>query len=347
MVCTVFPAFATSDATSDETATVTSIEITQLPTKLEYAETIDVAWDFESLKMFEDIDNEEAYNNALKEVGLKFKFDLSGIEVIAKYSDGTTAEIYENELSATVIDNLTYSEVLSYYDNDEILTLDEYKKWSNIYYRNYTVQVDYKGVTDNYSITLREITTDECKALFFPSYKVVSFKPADKMVYDINKDMYEDLYEVVDEEYRYQRIIADSTGMKVTLKHRENDEIITLQDNEISVSYYNYPHKYGELKPGVYMASAEMNVGTNEFDIEGIAFELPIAVIDTSNEKNETKPTDSVLEISTDDTATIDSTVDGDNTAIKTGKSLADIFVISFFVVMTAVVVLFYRKKIS
>ena len=369
MTCTVFPAFATeatADTASPDTATeVQSIDITKLPDKLVYVGGEDVDWDYDSVSLGDIMNGNMDDAEALRAMELIFNLDLTGIEVVATYTDSTTANVPVEELSAKVTNTLTYGEILDiaikYEDmlEDENLEFEEYDKILEEYdneimatiLRDYIVEVDYKGATDTYIVNISDDFDDFDDS---SDYELVSYTAPNKTIYDIANEDEVIVEDWSDEygEYFFYDVNVDTQGMSATIRHKETGEIYTVSEDDIYVSSFGLSYDYdesGKLTPGVYMIEATAFAPDGEGYVD---FEFPITIIDSTTVDSSTTSTTPTEDNNTDNNTDKDAdknnataTPDSDNTAIKTGTASSVTTVLSVVLVMTAGIVLFWYKK--
>ncbi len=353
MACTVFPAFATGDATPDtatpdEVATVASIEITKLPDKLVYVGGEDADWDYDSVSLGDIMNGNLEDIEALRAMELKFNLDLTGIEVVATYTDSTTADVPVEELTAKVTNTITYGEVMDFMENYEFSddysdeAFEEYMTAiADFILRDYNVEVEYMGATDNYTVNISEDMGDYDST---GDYELVSFTMPEKVVYDManEEEVFIDDWSDENGEYFYYDVMVDTTGMTATLRHKETGEMVTVNGEDISAYFFYDYDESGKLVPGVYDVEATAWTEDGSY----VDFTFPITIVDSSKKADEPvtdEPStdDATSSVSTDDTATPDS----DNTAIKTGTPSNVTVMLSVVLVMTVGVVLFWYKK--
>ena len=184
--CTVSAFAATDSASPDEPKTVESITIKKLPDKLVYNDN-DVTID-------ENISFEEIFD-----AEFALALDLTGAEIEATYSDGSVENVNPSDCTATLVDGFKMSVIFEYLSNmpDE-MTEAEYVEWLNgldaMIYRDYTVEVEYMGAKDTYTIKFEQLTAGPDYPPYEESiYEVVSVKNPDKLYYtkdDVEVDEY-------------------------------------------------------------------------------------------------------------------------------------------------------------
>lgn len=238
----VFTAFAQTDdtATPDEAKKVTELKITKLPDKLTYTSEDVIEPDIDLSKIADENATEESLIKYFSQFNFELKLDLTGIEVEAVYSDGTTEKVDAKDCKAELADPFNYGEVikalLEYEKNmpdfTEDMTEDEFEKIvtelnSKLYgmiYREYTVNVSYQDAQTSYKITFKNINDvpqlDE-------RYEVVSVKAPEKVNYtkadtdffyeaDMPYDGSPESKEYYDETYFY----PEFKGLEVTVKDK-------------------------------------------------------------------------------------------------------------------------------
>lgn len=238
----VFTAFAQTDdtATPDEAKKVTEFKITKLPDKLTYTAEDVIDPDIDLSKIADENATEESLIKYFSQFNFELKLDLTGIEVEAVYSDGTTEKVDAKDCKAELADPFNYGEaikaLLEYEKNmpdfTEDMTEDEFEKIvtelnSKLYgmiYREYTVNVSYQDAQTSYKIKFENINDvpqlDE-------RYEVVSVKAPEKVNYtkadtdffyeaDMPYDGSPESKEYYDETYFY----PEFKGLEVTVKDK-------------------------------------------------------------------------------------------------------------------------------
>ncbi|PKD31810.1 hypothetical protein [Ruminococcus bromii] len=238
----VFTAFAQTDDTAspDEAKKVTELKITKLPDKLTYTAEDVIDPDIDLSKIADEDATEESLIKYFSQFNFELKLDLTGIEVEAVYSDGTTEKVDAKDCKAELADPFNYGEaikaLLEYEKNmpdfTEDMTEDEFEKIvtelnSKLYgmiYREYTVNVSYQDAQTSYKITFKNINDvpqlDE-------RYEVVSVKAPEKVNYtkadtdffyeaDMPYDGSPESKEYYDETYFY----PEFKGLEVTVKDK-------------------------------------------------------------------------------------------------------------------------------
>lgn len=110
----VFTAFAQTDdtATPDEAKKVTELKITKLPDKLTYTSEDVIEPDIDLSKIADENAIEESLIKYFSQFNLELKLDLTGMEIEAAYSDGTTEKVDAKDCKAELADPFNYGEVI-------------------------------------------------------------------------------------------------------------------------------------------------------------------------------------------------------------------------------------------
>lgn len=240
----VFTAFAQTDdtATPDEAKKVTELKITKLPDKLTYTAEDEIEPDIDLSKIADENATEESLIKYFSQFNLELKLDLTGIEVEAVYSDGTTEKVDAKDCKAELADPFNYGEVIKALieseknmpDFTEDMTEDEFEKIvtemnSKLYgmiYREYTVNVSYQDAQTSYKINLKNNIWPDVPQLD-ERYEVVSVKAPEKVNYtkadtdffyeaDMPYDGSPESKEYYDETYFY----PEFKGLEVTVKDK-------------------------------------------------------------------------------------------------------------------------------
>lgn len=240
----VFTAFAQTDdtATPDEAKKVTELKITKLPDKLTYTAEDEIEPDIDLSKIADENTIEESLIKYFSQFNLELKLDLTGMEVEAVYSDGTTEKVDAKDCKAELADPFNYGEVIKAlieYDKNmpeftEDMTEDEFEKIvtemnSKLYgmiYREYTVNVSYQDAQTSYKINLKNNIWPDVPQLD-ERYEVVSVKAPEKVNYtkadtdffyeaDMPYDGSPESKEYYDETYFY----PEFKGLEVTVKDK-------------------------------------------------------------------------------------------------------------------------------
>lgn len=240
----VFTAFAQTDdtATPDEAKKVTELKITKLPDKLTYTSEDVIEPDIDLSKIADENATEESLIKYFSQFNFELKLDLTGIEVEAVYSDGTTEKVDAKDCKAELADPFNYGEAIKAlleYDKNmpdftEDMTEDEFEKIvtelnSKLYgmiYREYTVNVSYQDAQTSYKINFKNNIWPDVPQLD-ERYEVVSVKAPEKVNYtkadtdffyeaDMPYDGSPESKEYYDETYFY----PEFKGLEVTVKDK-------------------------------------------------------------------------------------------------------------------------------
>ena len=240
----VFTAFAQTDdtATPDEAKKVTELKITKLPDKLTYTSEDVIEPDIDLSKIADENATEESLIKYFSQFNLELKLDLTGIEVEAVYSDGTTEKVDAKDCKAELADPFNYGEVIKalieYEKNmpefTEDMTEDEFyellekalKVLVDMIYREYTVNVSYQDAQTSYKINFKNNIWPDVPQLD-ERYEVVSVKAPEKVNYtkadtdffyeaDMPYDGSPESKEYYDETYFY----PEFKGLEVTVKDK-------------------------------------------------------------------------------------------------------------------------------
>lgn len=240
----VFTAFAQTDdtATPDEAKKVTELKITKLPDKLTYTAEDEIEPDIDLSKIADENAIEESLIKYFSQFNLELKLDLTGIEVEAVYSDGTTEKVDAKDCKAELADPFNYGEVIKALleseknmpEFTEDMTEDEFEKIvtelnSKLYgmiYREYTVNVSYQDAQTSYKINFKNNIWPDVPQLD-ERYEVVSVKAPEKVNYtkadtdffyeaDMPYDGSPESKEYYDETYFY----PEFKGLEVTVKDK-------------------------------------------------------------------------------------------------------------------------------
>ena len=240
----VFTAFAQTDdtATPDEAKKVTELKITKLPDKLTYTAEDVIDPDIDLSKIADENATEESLIKYFSQFNLELKLDLTGMEIEAVYSDGTTEKVDAKDCKAELADPFNYGEAIKAlieYDKNmpdftEDMTEDEFEKIvtelnSKLYgmiYREYTVNVSYQDAQTSYKINFKNNIWPDVPQLD-ERYEVVSVKAPEKVNYtkadtdffyeaDMPYDGSPESKEYYDETYFY----PEFKGLEVTVKDK-------------------------------------------------------------------------------------------------------------------------------
>ena len=240
----VFTAFAQTDdtATPDEAKKVTELKITKLPDKLTYTAEDVIDPDIDLSKIADENATEESLIKYFSQFNFELKLDLTGMEIEAVYSDGTTEKVDAKDCKAELADPFNYGEVIKALieseknmpEFTEDMTEDEFEKIvtemnSKLYgmiYREYTVNVSYQDAQTSYKINLKNNIWPDVPQLD-ERYEVVSVKAPEKVNYtkadtdffyeaDMPYDGSPESKEYYDETYFY----PEFKGLEVTVKDK-------------------------------------------------------------------------------------------------------------------------------
>lgn len=240
----VFTAFAQTDDTAspDEAKKVTELKITKLPDKLTYTSEDVIEPDIDLSKIADENATEESLIKYFSQFNLELKLDLTGMEIEAVYSDGTTEKVDAKDCKAELADPFNYGEVIKalieYEKNmpefTEDMTEDEFyellekalKVLVDMIYREYTVNVSYQDAQTSYKINFKNNIWPDVPQLD-ERYEVVSVKAPEKVNYtkadtdffyeaDMPYDGSPESKEYYDETYFY----PEFKGLEVTVKDK-------------------------------------------------------------------------------------------------------------------------------
>lgn len=369
----VFTAFAQTDDTAspDEAKKVTELKITKLPDKLTYTAEDVISPDLDGLKIPDDEEvTEETIIKYFSQFNLELKLDLTGMEVEAVYSDGTTEKVDAKDCKAELADPFNYGEVIKALieyeknmpDFKEDMTEDEFEKIvtelnSKLYgmiYREYTVNVSYQDAQTSYKITFVNINDvpqlDE-------RYEVVSVKAPEKVNYtkadtdffyeaDMPYDGSPESKEYYDETYFY----PEFKGLEVTVKDKITGKTYTktfdgTEEDMVYISpVYVRPddtktnlevYVIGDVNEWLNLPEDEeySTEVTGTFKVNYYANGVP------SKDISSTKDT------ATKDTVTKSAT--GGNGAVQTGNPITAVSVALVMLVASGAMFVCYRRKIE
>lgn len=367
----MFTAFAQTDDTAspDEAKKVTELKITKLPNKLTYTTEDMIEPDIDLSKIADENATEESIIKYFSQFNLELKLDLTGMEVEAVYSDGTTEKVDAKDCKAELADPFNYGDYLkAIYDYEknlpeftEDMTEDEFyellekarKDLDAMVYREYTVNVSYQDAKTSYKITLENINDvpqlDE-------RYEVVSVKAPEKVNYtkadtdffyeaDMPYDGSPESKEYYDETYFY----PDFKGLEVTVKDKITGKTYTktFDGTEEDIVYispvYARPddtktnlevYVMGDVNEWLNLPEDEeySTEVTGTFKVNYYANGVPSK--DTATKDTATK-----------DTATKPAT--GGNGSVQTGNPMTAVSVALVMLVASGAMLVFYRRKIE
>lgn len=369
----VFTAFAQTDDTAspDEAKKVTELKITKLPDKLTYTAEDVISPDLDGLKIPDDEEvTEETIIKYFSQFNLELKLDLTGMEVEAVYSDGTTEKVDAKDCKAELADPFNYGEVIKALieyeknmpDFKEDMTEDEFEKivtesnskFYGMIYREYTVNVSYQDAQTSYKITFVNINDvpqlDE-------RYEVVSVKAPEKVNYtkadtdffyeaDMPYDGSPESKEYYDETYFY----PDFKGLEVTVKDKITGKTYTktFDGTEEDIVYISPVY----VRPDDTKTNLEVYVmgDVNEWLNLPEDEEYSTEVTGTFKVNYYANGVPSKDISSTKDTATKDTvtkSATGGNGAVQTGNPITAVSVALVMLVASGAMFVCYRRKIE
>ena len=376
----VFTAFAQTDDTAspDEAKKVTELKITKLPDKLTYTAEDVIEPDLDGLEIPDDEEvTEETIIKYFSQFNLELKLDLTGMEVEAVYSDGTTEKVDAKDCKAELADPFNYGEVIKALieyeknmpDFKEDMTEDEFEKIvtelnSKLYgmiYREYTVNVSYQDAQTSYKINLKNTTWPDVPELD-ERYEVVSVKAPEKVNYtkadtdffyeaDMPYDGSPESKEYYDETYFY----PEFKGLEVTVKDKITGKTYTktfdgTEEDMVYISpVYVRPddtktnlevYVMGDVNEWLNLPEDEeySTEVTGTFKVNYYANGVP------SKDISSTKDT-STKDTATNDTVTKSAT--GGNGAVQTGNPMTAVSVALVMLVASGAMFVCYRRKIE
>lgn len=371
----VFTAFAQTDDTAspDEAKKVTELKITKLPDKLTYTAEDVIEPDIDLSKIADENATEESIIKYFSQFNLELKLDLTGMEVEAVYSDGTTEKVDAKDCKAELADPFNYGEVIkalieyekSMPDFKEDMTEDEFEKivtelnskFYGMIYREYTVNVSYQDAQTSYKITLENINDvpqlDE-------RYEVISVKAPEKVNYtkadtdffyeaDMPYDGSPESKEYYDETYFY----PDFKGLEVTVKDKITGKTYTktFDGTEEDIVYISPVYaRPDDTKTNLEVyVMGDVNEWLNLPEDEEYSTEIT-GTFKVNYYANgvPSKDISSTKETSTKDTATNDTVTNsatGGNGAVQTGNPMTAVSVALVMLVASGAMFVCYRKK--
>lgn len=367
----MFTAFAQTDDTAspDEAKKVTELKITKLPDKLTYTAEDVIDPDIDLSKIADENATEESIIKYFSQFNLELKLDLTGMEVEAVYSDGTTEKVDAKDCKAELADPFNYGDYLkAIYDYEknlpdftEDMTEDEFyellekarKDLDAMVYREYTVNVSYQDAKTSYKITLENINDvpqlDE-------RYEVVSVKAPEKVNYtkadtdffyeaDMPYDGSPESKEYYDETYFY----PEFKGLEVTVKDKITGKTYTktFDGTEEDIVYISPVY----ARPDDTKTNLEVYVmgDVNEWLNLPEDEEYSTEVTGTFKVNYYANGVPSKGNSSTNDTATKDTLNDSQNNsgAVQTGNPMTAVSVALVMLVASGAMLVFYRRKIE
>lgn len=373
----VFTAFAQTDDTAspDEAKKVTELKITKLPDKLTYTAEDVIEPDIDLSKIADENATEESIIKYFSQFNLELKLDLTGMEVEAVYSDGTTEKVDAKDCKAELADPFNYGEVikalLEYEKNmpdfTEDMTEEDFEKivtelnskFYGMIFREYTVNVSYKDAQTSYKITLKN--SDDPFNPDLPDdndrYEVVSVKAPEKVNYtkadtdffyeaDMPYDGSPESKKYYDETYFY----PEFKGLEVTVKDKITGKTYTktFDGTEEDMVYISSV----DARPDVTMTNLEVYVmgDVNEWLNLPEDEEYSTEVTGTFKVNYYANGVPSKDISSTKDTATKDTvtkSATGGNGAVQTGNPITAVSVALVMLVASGAMFVCYRRKIE
>lgn len=368
----VFTAFAQTDDTAspDEAKKVTELKITKLPDKLTYTAEDVIAPDLDGLEIPDDKEvTEETIIKYFSQFNLELKLDLTGMEVEAVYSDGTTEKVDAKDCKAELADPFNYGEaikaLIEYEKNmpdfKEDMTEEDFEKivtelsskLNGMIYREYTVNVSYQDAQTSYKINFKNIWPDVPE--LDDRYEVVSVKAPEKVNYtkadtdffyeaDMPYDGSPESKEYYDETYFY----PEFKGLEVTVKDKITGKTYTktFDGTEEDMVYISSV----DARPDVTMTNLEVYVmgDVNEWLNLPEDEEYSTEVTGTFKVNYYANGVPSKDISSTKDTATKDTvtkSATGGNGTVQTGSPITTMLFILSAVIAGGALFLSYRKK--
>ena len=192
-----------STATPDEVKKVASIEMTKAPDKTEYMlDMVEAGWDYENIDVDPDIDIEDpdAMLELFEQVEFFINVDLTGAEITAAYSDGTTGVVDNSLCTTSVADPTSFRAVYEAMMNAE--TDEDFLALTAMVIREYTINVGYQDASTSFNVNLVEEEYDYEST----EYEFVSYTDPHGPVYVIEDDIVEEVIDYDEEDpyiYRY------------------------------------------------------------------------------------------------------------------------------------------------
>lgn len=373
----VFTAFAQTDDTAspDEAKKVTELKITKLPDKLTYTSEDVIEPDIDLSKIADENATEESIIKYFSQFNLELKLDLTGMEVEAVYSDGTTEKVDAKDCKAELADPFNYGDYFkAIYDYEknlpeftEDMTEDEFykllekarKDLEAMVYREYTVNVSYQDAQTSYKITLEN--SDDPFNPDLPDdndrYEVVSVKAPEKVNYtkadtdffyeaDMPYDGSPESKEYYDETYFY----PEFKGLEVTVKDKITGKTYTktfdgTEEDMVYISPVDVRPDDTKTNLEVYVMG-DVNEWLNLPEDE----EYSTEVTGTFKVNYYANGVPSKGNSSTKDTATKDTvtkSATGGNGAVQTGNPMTAVSVALVMLVASGAMFVCYRRKIE
>lgn len=376
----VFTAFAQTDDTAspDEAKKVTELKITKLPDKLTYTAEDVIEPDLDGLEIPDDEEvTEETIIKYFSQFNLELKLDLTGMEVEAVYSDGTTEKVDAKDCKAELADPFNYGEaikaLIEYEKNmpdfKEDMTEEDFEKivtelnskLNGMIYREYTVNVSYQDAQTSYKINFKNNIWPDVPELD-DRYEVVSVKAPEKVNYtkadtdffyeaDMPYDGSPESKKYYDETYFY----PEFKGLEVTVKDKITGKTYTktFDGTEEDMVYISSV----DARPDVTMTNLEVYVmgDVNEWlnlpeDEEYSTEVTGTFKVNYYANGVPSKDISSTKDTSTKDTATKDTvtkSATGGNGAVQTGNPITAVSVALVMLVASGAMFVCYRRKIE
>lgn len=371
----VFTAFAQTDDTAspDEAKKVTELKITKLPDKLTYTSEDVIEPDIDLSKISDENATEESLIKYFSQFNLELKLDLTGMEVEAVYSDGTTEKVDAKDCKAELADPFNYGEaikaLIEYEKNmpdfKEDMTEDEFEKivtelnskFYGMIYREYTVNVSYQDAQTSYKITF--VNINDVPQLD-DRYEVVSVKAPEKVNYtkadtdffyeaDMPYDGSPESKEYYDETYFY----PEFKGLEVTVKDNITGKTYTktFDGTEEDIVYISPVYvRPDDTKTNLEVyVMGDVNEWLNLPEDEEYSTEVT-GTFKVNYYANgvSSKDISSTKDTSTKDTATNDTvtkSATGGNGAVQTGSPMTAVSVALVMLVASGAMFVCYRRK--
>ena len=350
-------------ATPDEAKKVTELKITKLPDKLTYTAEDVIEPDIDLSKIADENATEESLIKYFSQFNLELKLDLTGMEIEAVYSDGTTEKVDAKDCKAELADPFNYGEVIKalieYEKNmpefTEDMTEDEFyellekalKVLVDMIYREYTVNVSYQDAQTSYKITLEN--SDDPFNPDLPDdndrYEVVSVKAPEKVNYTKA-----DIVDLADYDYDDEPIYGftpDYKGMEVVVKDIVTGKTYTIkfdgtEDIYVDDVCVDFPDdKDQKFKVGCQIDVNEL-LGLDED--EEYMTDVDFSFVVKYN-VSKSAVTSSTKDTATKDTVTKSAT--GGNGAVQTGNPMTAVSVALVMLVASGAMFVCYRRKIE
>ena len=365
----MFTAFAqTESASPDEAKKVTELKITKLPDKLTYNDDDVNVPDFDYDILFDENKTEDEIIDYLSQFTLDLKLDLTGIELEAVYSDGTTEKVDAKDCKAELADPFNYGEliktVMDYnkqieelpedISEEEFLKLIEQANQVifNLIYREYTVNVSYQDAQASYKIMLEYLDDpfDPDVPDYNDRYEVVSVKAPEKVNYSKS-----DLEDLADPDYDDEPIYGftpDYKGMEVVVKDTVTGKTYTIkfdgtEDIYVDDVYVDFPDdKDQKFKVGCQIDVNEL-LGLDE-DEEYMTYVDFSFVVKYNVTKSAVIPSSNGTSSTSDTAKNTNSTTTATNTgAVQTGAPMTAVTIALVMLVASGAMFVCYRRKIE